>query len=177
MLSGLPGYFAQTTAGALEKCINRALGIDLKPFMLAIPEKLSASVLDAKAEAVSLKDGDGWQNAVTLAEKCTAIKKAVPTHRFKGSVKGLKSVLNADITYLEWREYGGIPYHYKLIIEREKYVKSEVYGILREIENVKRLSAKQDGYEAVISAKTPVNTASTAKIEMTVKSLPKTEEI
>ena len=69
----------------------------------------------------------------------------------------------------------GIPYHYKLIFENEKYTKTDINKILMETQNVKRLSAKMDGYEAVISSKTPLNIACREKIDIIIKCLPKGE--
>lgn len=173
--SVLPSFLQDKSNLAIEKCIIKAFEIDLKPFMTAIVDKLPDKILTAKAEAMSLTNGDGWQNCDTRTKKCKAIKKSVAMHRLKGTVKGIKSLLNSNITYLQWNEYGGIPYHYKLIFKNEKYTKTDINKILMETQNVKRLSAKMDGYEAVISSKTPLNIACREKIDITIKCLPKGE--
>lgn len=171
--SVLPSFLQDKSNLAIEKCINKAFKIDLKPFMTAIVDKLPDTILTAKAEAMSLTNGDGWQNCDTRTKKCKAIKKSVAMHRLKGTVKGIKSLLNSNITYMQWNEYNGIPYHYKLIFKNDKYTKSEIMNILVETHNVKRLSAKMDGYEAVVCAKTPLNIASRTQTEIIIKCLPK----
>lgn len=171
--SVLPSFLQDKSNLAIEKCINKAFEIDLKPFMTAIVDKLPDTILTAKAEAMSLTNGDGWQNCDTRTKKCKAIKKSVAMHRLKGTVKGIKSLLNSNITYMQWNEYNGIPYHYKLIFDNDKYTKSEIMNILAEVHNVKRLSAKMDGYEAVVCAKTPLNIASRTQTEIIIKCLPK----
>lgn len=169
----LPPNLQDKSNVALEKCINKVLNVDLKPFSTAIVEKLPDKILEIKAEQMSLTNGDGWQNCDTRTKKCKAVKKSVTMHRLKGTVKGINSLLNADITYMQWNEYNGIPYHYKLIFKNDKYTKSEIMNILVETHNVKRLSAKMDGYEAVVCAKTPLNIASRTQTEIIIKCLPK----
>ena len=61
------------------------------------------------------------------------------------------------------------------LFENEKYTKTDINKVLIETQNIKRLSAKMDGYEAVISSKTPLNVACREKIDITIKCLPKGE--
>ncbi len=79
-------------------------------------DKLSEEVLDALAYDFNVEwyDYEG-----TLAEKRKTIKECISIHRYKGTKYAVETALQSVYTQAkvqEWYEYGGEPYHFKVII-------------------------------------------------------------
>ncbi len=63
---------------------------------------------------------DFWSNDLTLDEKRAIIDFSINFHRKKGTLSALKAVLkrlNIDVTFYEWFEYEGLPYHFKIDVD------------------------------------------------------------
>ena len=63
---------------------------------------------------------DFWSNDLTLDEKRAIIDFSINLHRKKGTLSALKAVLkrlNIDVTFYEWFEYEGLPYHFKIDVD------------------------------------------------------------
>ncbi len=63
---------------------------------------------------------DFWSKDLTLDEKRAIIDFSINLHRKKGTLSALKAVLkrlNIDVTFYEWFEYEGLPYHFKIDVD------------------------------------------------------------
>ena len=99
--------------------------IDLIPMLVYLVDYVDASALPHLAWQFHVTDNEGWKLAITEAEKRRLIKNAIPAHKIKGKVKGVKFVLETLgflVELQEWFEYGGDPYHFKIglsLVDRE----------------------------------------------------------
>lgn len=178
MHSVFPKSIEDASFQALEKCIDKAFGIDMSPFMTCIIDKLSGNMLFYKAEQMSLTDGDGYANCTDEKEKRELIKQAIRQHKMKATVKCIKSLLTNEFTYIPWDKYDGIYNHYKLIINLldSDLTPEKIQKILNVIQNNKRLSAKQDdNYDINSTTKSNINIASRFKTEVIINALPMKE--
>lgn len=173
MRSLLPEHMQDKSNLAIEQCINEALNIDLKPFMTCLIDYCNEDVLHALAERFSLI-GDGYETCTNIEEKRKLVKNAYKIHKLKATVKGIKNLLSENITFMSWQEYNGIHNHYKLCINYINSIvdRKNIINLLKKIENNKRLSAKQDGYDVVNGMYTPVYISCRFKSVLTAKCLP-----
>ncbi len=141
----LPKSLQDESNLVLEKCIKKALDINLIPIMTCFADKMSKNVLFLKAQQLSLTDGDGWQNCKTEQEKRELIKNFCVKHKFKATKKCIQEIIsdsNTTIQLSEWFTYDGINNHYKLECNGDNL--EEIEKLLATIEQNKRLSSKLD---------------------------------
>lgn len=105
---------------AMEKVINKAFDIALKPMMFLFFDTCDARILPLLAAAFHVQGIEGWDFAKTEQEKRNLLKEALLIHRYKGTKAALKRVLNVlNITgeIHEWFEYRGRPMYFKVLLE------------------------------------------------------------
>ena len=102
---------------ALEECAKKALKIDMKPFMTSIVDYLPDAILDELAEEFHIKE-EGYNDAKNRKERIALIKNAVTLHKRKGTVGAVEDFLESlGAKCKMWRDYGGIPHHYKIDVD------------------------------------------------------------
>lgn len=142
MHSSLPEILQDKANLAIEKCLNKALSIDIKPFVSVLIDKLSDDILFEKAKQFHILD-EGYNLCKTKQEKIRFIKNAIKMHKIKATKKCIKDLNDKLIEYQDWYEYDGIYNHFKILIFVNDDF-SKVSEIQKSIENKKRLSAKEE---------------------------------
>lgn len=115
VLKNSPDFFplAQITAQALATRLSEIDRLRLYPAI----DELDEPVLDMLAHDFKV---DWWDPAYSLDEKRRTLKSSWQVHRILGTKAAVETALSAvypDSKVLEWFEYGGEPYHFKLLID------------------------------------------------------------
>lgn len=102
-------------------------------------DKLSEDVLDALAYDlnVSWYDYEG-----TLSEKRKTIQECMQVHQYKGTKYAVETALRSvyeTVRVTEWFEYGGEPYHFKVIIYDSSNDKEKRARVLAKVQYYKNL--------------------------------------
>ncbi len=150
MTSLLPANMQDDSNLALENCMDKAFSeINLKNFITCMPEFLSDEILLEEAKMFHVLGFEGWQRCSSKQEKTTLLRNAIRNHRFKGTVKSIKTSLSdTTIKYLSWQQYDGQPNHFKIKVFTQTPLNSTSYNkILNTITEYKRLSSKMDNIE------------------------------
>ena len=119
MTSLLPIALQDESNLALEKCAAKSFENDLKPLMIYAFDHVIAKLLPLLAEQFHILGDEGWNFAQTEQEKRNLLKSAIDIHRYKGTKYALKKVLetlNMSGDIREWFEYGGEPFHFKVLL-------------------------------------------------------------
>lgn len=124
-------------------------------------DKLSEEALDALAYDfnVSWYDYEG-----TLSEKQKTILECMNVHQFKGTKYAVETALRSvydSVRVTEWFEYGGEPYHFKVIIYDSSNDKEKRARILAKVQYYKNLRSvlEETVFEIGISSDIAVNAA------------------
>lgn len=114
------------------------LDTELRKVTAAIPTTLLLPRLDELAE--DIVDSLAWQfhvdfyePGISLSQKRKLVKNAIEAHRRKGTPHAVEEVVTAildDAVVQEWFEYGGIPYHFR-VIKINGQVTAEMYPKLK----------------------------------------------
>ena len=149
MDSLLPENMQDESNLALEQCMNEALTIDMSNFLTTVCENLSDEILFEKAKMFHVLGFEGWQRCSSKEDKVKLLKNAIRNHRFKGTVKSIKTALpDTNIQYLSWQNYNGLPNHFKIKVYTETPLNENSYNkIVQTVKEYKRLSSKMDSIE------------------------------
>lgn len=104
----------QNVATAIEGNLNLASRLIPLASIYARIDKLSEDVLDILAWQFHM---DVYDDSANVETKRQFIKTAIQYHKYKGTVWALKEAVRntaAQCEVLEWFEYKGKPYHFKL---------------------------------------------------------------
>ncbi len=96
-------------------------------------DTLNEAYIDAMADAFHITHNEGYQFADTLDKKRSLVKNAISLHKHKGTLYSIRQVLDTlDLkgNILEWFEYDGEPYHFKLDIDLSDGVSFETVNKL-----------------------------------------------
>jgi len=159
MTSLLPYSMQDVSNLALEECINKAFSIDISKIILYLDENLSDTLLYEKAKMFHTLGIEGWNSATTRQEKINLIRNSIRNHRFKGTIKAIKSVLSDNyIEYLKWTDYNGAANHFKIKVFTEEPISSILqYNMAQSVNEYKRLSSKMDAFEINVMIKDQLN--------------------
>ncbi|MBP0983102.1 MAG: phage tail protein I [Oscillospiraceae bacterium] len=153
------GFAALGEVIAEQLAKNRALSD--KAIIYPAIEKLSEEALDALAYDfnVSWYDYEG-----TLSEKRKTILECMNVHQYKGTKYAVETALRSvydTVRVTEWFEYGGEPYHFKVIIYDSSNDKEKRARILAKVQYYKNLRSvlEETVFEIVISSDIAVNAA------------------
>ena len=78
----------------------------------------------------------------TEEEKRSMLQNAMIAHRYAGTIGAVKKALSAivtDVEIMEWFQYGGRPYHFRVKAENSEGNESEMRRILKLVESNKNL--------------------------------------
>lgn len=153
------GFAALGEVIAEQLAKNRVLSD--KAIIYPAIDKLSEEALDALAYDfnVSWYDYEG-----TLSEKRKTILECMNVHQFKGTKYAVETALRSvydTVRVTEWFEYGGEPYHFKVIIYDSSNDKEKRARILAKVQYYKNLRSvlEETVFEIGISSDIAVKAA------------------
>lgn len=138
----------------LLECAKSALNIDLKPFLFFVIDKVEKRFLPVLAEMLHITGNEGWNLAKNEDEKRALLKNAFNLHKIKGTKQAIKDVLKTlklEGQILEWFEYGGDPYYFKVVLkvfEREfkEDLENQLLALIYEYKNERSWLEKIEVY-------------------------------
>lgn len=98
----------------------------------------------------------GYSESFSLQVKRSLVKGTLAYYSHAGTAEALKVVcaeIFGDAAVLEWYEYNGRPGYFKITTNSPSVTDNTINEFIKTAERVKRLSAKLDGIEVVLSAK------------------------
>ena len=118
-------------------------------------DELPEALLDVLAYDFKV---DWWDADYTLEEKRQTLKDSWNVHRTLGTKAAVERAISAiykDTQVSEWFEYGGLPYHFKLLVESTyEHVDSVKHRrVLGRVDYYKNLRSKLDCVEYVTNPK------------------------
>lgn len=119
MLNLIPERIKDLSNKTLLNCAKEAFNIDLKPFVFFVFDKVDKKFLPLLAEMFHIAGNEGWNLAKTEKQKRELLKNAFKMHKYKGTKKALKDVLkylDLEGSILEWFDYDGEPYYFKVVL-------------------------------------------------------------
>ena len=103
-----------------EICEERFAQLDLESLLVSIIDNVPVDALPHLAEQYHITGNEGWLQALSETEKRNLIKSSIKMHRYKGTKYALEEIfktLNIVGNIEEWFNYGGDPYHFKVILQ------------------------------------------------------------
>lgn len=94
--------------------------LDINAMLVYLIDVVPAQVLPYLADQFHVSGLEGWRFARTVQERRSLIKRAVELHRFKGTGWAVEQVLvtlGLEGRVLEWFEYGGEPYYFRVDVD------------------------------------------------------------
>lgn len=154
-LTGDPALLAlgRVLAGALE----RRAGENERAALYTAIDRLPERVLDILARDFKV---DWWDPSYDLEEKRRTLKDSWRVHRTMGTKAAVEAAISAiypKVAVQEWFEYGGKPYHFKLLIDFTGQVWSEERPrkVLERVEYYKSLRSHLERLEYTIHPQAP----------------------
>jgi phage tail P2-like protein len=153
-----PPLAADERCRVLAQLAARLSGLDLSPVLVQLVDAVDASALPYLAEQFNVLD-EGWQYAINDTERRRMLRSAIDLHRHKGTrwaVEKALDVLGIEGQVLEWFEYDGEPYRFRVDLVSDHGVDAAFYGDLREralalIEHYKNVRSVLEGVRLVTS--------------------------
>ncbi|MGP7817781.1 phage tail protein I [Niallia sp. 01092] len=132
-----------------------------------IPEKL----LDLRAFEEHV---DFYDTSLPVETKRELIKKALFFHRSKGTkgaVEDLITTIFGDGQVVEWFEYGGQPFTFKVVTNNPSVTTERALQFTRVVDSVKRKTARLEKVEIIATENLPLNFAGAVHIgeKLTIK--------
>ncbi len=103
-----------------EICEERFSRLDLECILVSIIDNVPSDALPHLAEQYHITGDEGWLQALSEQEKRNLIKSSIKMHRYKGTKYAIEEIfktLNIVGSVTEWFNYGGEPYHFKIILQ------------------------------------------------------------
>lgn len=142
-----PSIMALATAAA-EVLVNRLEEIDRLRLIPNI-DGMDESLLDILAYDFKV---DWWDSNYTLEEKRRTLQSSWKVHKMLGTKAAVETAISAiypDTKVSEWFEYGGDPFHFKLLIDAtyENVDPERHRRVMERVEFYKNLRSHLDGIE------------------------------
>lgn len=138
--------------------------LKVDPFLVALGEAIEIELKAAYREAESLsnlfevdklpeflldhlayqKHVDYYDFTLPIENKRDLIKKAIFFHRQKGTIAAVEDLINTvfgDGQVTEWFEYGGLPFHFKVLTSNPTATHEKADQFIQAINTVKRKTA------------------------------------
>lgn len=96
-------------------------------------ENMSEQVIDELALSFHMLPDEGYRFANTIEKKRELVRQSISLHRHKGTLYAVKEVLKIlgiKGQVLEWFEYGGEPYHFKIEAKIDEGISEKDIDIL-----------------------------------------------
>lgn len=112
-------------------------------------DRMPERILDLLAYDMKI---DWWDESYSVEEKRNTMKNAWYVHQRMGTAAAVEAAISAiypDTTVSEWWEYGGSPYHFKLLIDAtyENIDQERHEGVLKRVDYYKNVRSHMDGVE------------------------------
>ena len=110
----------------------------------------------------------------SLEEQRETVSNALKIFARRGTPSALKDALSANFGHTElqeWFDYGGMPGHFRIIIEDETATVERAWRFLKIVEEVKNARSKLDEIILQTVARTTVNMVVVARITETIRSV------
>ena len=125
-------------------CEERFSALDLNVLTIYNIDNLPSDVLPHLAEQYHITGNEGWKFCKNEQEKRELIKNAIKLHKYRGTkyaiLKALE-VINIKANLLEWFEYGGEPFRFKISLDMSSSYDSElelqIFDLINENKNVR----------------------------------------
>ena len=162
MLDLLPPYMQNDTTviglcAAADHIFKSLYGCIKKMDFYNYLELLSEDDLDYMAGAMNIP----WYKRSDSKEvKINVIKNSDQIFWTLGTVAAVEKVFTdifGEGAVSEWFDYGGDPYHFKMLVQNPNITGSDVNEFVKTIKNVKRSSAILDNVEIALSAECRLN--------------------
>lgn len=144
-----PSLKADTRMLALAKAISTELQktatLATNNIIFAKIDELEENVLDILAGDLHI---DWYYYASNIETKRRIIKNSIRLHKKTGTKYAIESVVSTYFgsgEVLEWFEYGGDPFHFKIITDNPSVVDEKIKEFLKLVNTVKRKSIHLDG--------------------------------
>lgn len=163
MVSLFPKALQDKSNLAMEKVVNRAFDVALKPLMYLFIDSCDERILPLLAYAFHIEGLEGWNYAKSDKEKRSLLKEALLIHRYKGTKAALirvLKVLNVKGEIKEWFEYRGRPMYFKVLLEvfdKPLTIETETQ-LIELIYEFKNVRSKLEALEVILSSNAKVYT-------------------
>lgn len=145
---------------AMGAVAQRLSHLDLQPLMVYLVDTVPATVLPHLAEQFHLL-GEGWQFARNEEERRKLIKRAIELHRHKGTkwaVQQVLETLSLSGQIMEWFEYGGAPFHFRIDVDlSDRGIDEATYDTLVQLVNeYKNVRSHLEALTLALTVRSPV---------------------
>lgn len=145
---------AAIIAETLSNRINEIEDVAIYSRIDNLPENL----LDILAHDFKV---DWWDGNYTIEEKRATLKKSWRVHKTLGTKSAVETAISAiypDTVVSEWFEYGGAPYHFRLLVDAtyESIDAEKHKRVIERVEFYKNLRSVLDGIEYFANGKSNI---------------------
>ncbi len=115
----IPGSIRDESTLAFNALIDRMGSLNIEPLLVYLIDDAPAAALPHLAEQFHVSGYEGWLLCQTDADKRALIKTSIGLHRYKGTPYAIKRVLDVlgfQGELLEWFQYAGSPYYFRLAL-------------------------------------------------------------
>ncbi|MFO7153929.1 MAG: phage tail protein I [Caldicoprobacter oshimai] len=147
---------------------TRALCAALTPHFRQLADEVKACIIYARLNALDNQALDelAWQLHIdwydpkaSLEVKRQLIKNALKVHRYRGTPYAVEQVIQdyfGDGYIEEWFEYGGQPYHFRVITSNSAVTGEQAAQFAMAVEKVKNIRSRLEQIIITMSAEMPV---------------------
>ncbi len=148
---------ADVIAGKLIKVVGETACASVFPNVDELPEE----VLDILAVDLKIQ---WYEIDAPISSKRQTVKECIRIHKYKGTKYAVETALRGiyeDVRVLEWNEYGGEPYHFKVVIYDSSNDREKRDRVLQKVDYYKnaRSVLEETIFEVGVSTDVPVKTA------------------
>lgn len=148
---------ADAVASELIKAVAQSEYAAVFPRVDELPEK----VLDILAADLKIQ---WYEIDAPISSKRQTVKECIRIHKYKGTKYAVETALRGiyeDVRVLEWNEYGGEPYHFKVVIYDSSNDREKRDRVLQKVDYYKntRSVLEETIFEVGVSTDIPIKTA------------------
>ncbi len=148
---------ADVIAGKLIKVVGETACVSVFPNVDELPEE----VLDILAVDLKIQ---WYEIDAPISSKRQTVKECIRIHKYKGTKYAVETALRGiyeDVRVLEWNEYGGEPYHFKVVIYDSSNDREKRDRVLQKVDYYKnaRSVLEETIFEVGVSTDVPIKTA------------------
>lgn len=130
---------ALAASAAIEEDYRRLYGLASQAIVFAGVDRLAGAWLDLLAEDLHV---DYYDRSLPVERKRELVRRSIPMHRRKGTpgaVEELIRIVFGSGHVKEWWEYGGQPYHFKVVSSNPLATPEDARNFLAALDSVKNL--------------------------------------
>lgn len=163
-------------ATAFNEQITKVMQLIKNDIIYFYIDNLSEEVLNVLAKDLKV---DWYNTGYDIETKRSVIKNAVKVHKYKGTPYAVQTAVNSVLpgtSIMEWPEYGGQPYKFKIDLEAGKkgFNSEQVNTILRQVDFYKNKRSHLDAVNANITSNAGIYNAAMPSAGVTIEIEPYT---